>query len=61
MGRLIPVFEEKPGRGRLFEGKFKDEESGRVGYLEIGSSNSNFPEIVTTLPHFVSGPAEREN
>ena len=34
MGKLIPVFEDT-GRGKLFEGLFRDEESGKVGHLEV--------------------------
>jgi hypothetical protein len=33
MGRLVPVF-EATDRGKLFEGKFRDDDTDDVGYLE---------------------------
>jgi hypothetical protein len=35
MGRLIPVFEKDDQNRMLFQGKFKDEDTGLLGYLEV--------------------------
>lgn len=60
MGRLIPIFTDT-GRGRHFEGQFRDEESGRVGHLEVPPLSPT--EIGTALAAatiFVSDRGDKE-
>lgn len=58
MGRLIPVFEDNEGR-MLFQGKFKDEDSGRRGYLEVGPLSHDSNVTTQTEIFFVSTAKEK--
>lgn len=60
MGRLIPVFEEQDGR-MLFQGKFKDENSGKKGYLEVGLMSPDVGVSTKTEAHFVSTPQDNRS
>jgi hypothetical protein len=58
MGRLIPIFEPDADGRMIFEGQFRDDESGRVGHLEVTALG--LPELrIVAAAAFVSEATER--
>jgi hypothetical protein len=57
MGRLIPIFEQDSSGRMLWQGKFKDEDSGLIGYLDVMlMPGTHEAARVTTPAQFVHEP-----
>lgn len=54
MGRLIPIFEDRSG-ARIFDGRWRDEETGREGYLIVNGPADPHAQWITA-PVFLSEP-----
>jgi hypothetical protein len=58
MGRLVPIFDPDADGRMIFDGQFRDEESGRVGHLEVTAIG--LPEMrIVAATAFVSEPTKR--